>query len=113
MMFRSFLALLALGSGLVSASLSAQPLSKKFDVDFFRDVPSRNLKGLAARSDGRLVAGPVLTPLTGDLPADLLWALEPAGAGQWLLGTGPEGKILEVRIDPVAPTFTARTLATL
>jgi hypothetical protein len=113
MMFRSFLALLAFGSGLVSASLSAQPLSKKFDVDFFRDVPSRNLKGLAARSDGRLVAGPVLTPLTGDLPADLLWALEPAGAGQWLLGTGPEGKILEVRIDPVAPTFTARTLATL
>ena len=91
MMFRSFLASLALGSGLVSASLSAQPLSKKFDVDFFRDVPSRNLKGLAARSDGRLVAGPVLTPLTGDLPADLLWALEPAGAGQWLLGTGPEG----------------------
>lgn len=110
MMFRSLLAAALFGAGL---SAAAEPLSRKFDIDFFRDVPSRSLKGLAARSDGRLVAGPVLTPLAGDLPADLLWAIEPGGAGRWLLGTGPEGRILEVALDPGAETFTTRTLATL
>ncbi|GAB1487737.1 hypothetical protein MASR2M8_01780 [Opitutaceae bacterium] len=114
MMLRPLLAAVLLGTGVFSSPpLSADPLSKKIDVDFFRDVPSRNLKGLAARSDGRLVAGPILTPLKGELPADLLWALEPAGSGQWLLGTGPDGRVLEVTIDPSAPTFTTRTLATL
>ena len=43
------------------ASSSADPLSKKLDLDFYRDVPSRNLKGLATRPDGRLVSGPALT----------------------------------------------------
>lgn len=113
MMLRSLFGAVLLGTGVLSAPLVAEPLSKKLEIDFFRDVPSRNLKGLAARSDGRLVAGPVLTPLTGELPADLLWALEPAGAGQWLLGTGPDGKVLAVTIDPVAATFTTRTLADL
>jgi hypothetical protein len=49
-------------------SAHAEPLSKKFDLDFFRDLPSRNLHGLATRSDGRLVAGPVLTELKGAVP---------------------------------------------
>lgn len=113
MMLRSLLAAALLGAGLTAPSVSADPLSRKFDVDFFRDVPSRNLKGLAARSDGRLVAGPVLTPLSGELPADLLWTLEPGADGTWLLGTGPEGRILEVTLAPDSPAFTTRVLATL
>lgn len=79
------------------AALRAEPLSKKAEIDFFREVPSRNLKGLASRSDGRLVAGPVLTDLAGTAPADLLWSLTPGGApDRFLVGTGPEGKIFEV-----------------
>ena len=79
------------------AAVRAEPLSKKAEIDFFREVPSRNLKGLATRSDGRLVAGPVLTDLPGTAPADLLWSLAPAGApDRFLVGTGPEGRILEV-----------------
>src|SRR5882724_7984070 len=80
--------------------LPADPLSKKFDVDFYRDVPSRNLKGLATRADGRIVAGPLLTELAGTAPADLLWCLEPtADPAKWLVGTGPDGKICEVSLD--------------
>ncbi len=79
------------------ATLRAEPLSKKADIDFFREVPSRNLKGLATRSDGRLVAGPVFTDLPGVAPADLLWSFAPGGArDRFIVGTGPEGKILEV-----------------
>ncbi|MFM9029422.1 MAG: hypothetical protein ACKOTF_01855, partial [Opitutaceae bacterium] len=87
-------------------TLRAEPLSKKAEIDFFREVPSRNLKGLATRSDGRLVAGPVLTDLAGAAPADLLWSLAPGGApDRFLVGTGPEGKILEVTVatDATAP----------
>jgi hypothetical protein len=36
----------------------SDPLSKKTDIDFYRDVLSRDLHGLATRSDGRLVRGP-------------------------------------------------------
>src|SRR5690606_14865914 len=57
----------------------AEPLSKKTDIDFFRDVASRDLKGLATRSDGRLVAGPRLTEIFAAPPAELMWCLEPAG----------------------------------
>ena len=46
----------------------ADPLSKKADIDFFRDVPSRNLKGLATRSDGRLVSGPTFAELDVKAP---------------------------------------------
>ena len=75
--------------------LRADPLSKSLAVDFFRDVPSRNLKGLATRSDGRLVPGPVLRELTGPVPAELLWCLERgASPAQWFVGTGPDGWIL-------------------
>jgi len=76
---------------------SADPLSKKADVDFYRDVPSRDLHGLATRSDGRLVAGPVLTDLKGHAPCELLWCLEPEAGGTWLVGGGPGGRIMEVR----------------
>ena len=83
----SLLACLAVSTG----ALRADPLSKKTDVDFFRDVPSRNLKRLAARSDGRLVAGPMLAELSVPAPADLLWCIEPtADATKYFVGTGPE-----------------------
>ena len=78
---------------------AAEPLSKSYGIDFYRDVPSRNLKGLATRSDGRLVAGPELFDLDGPALPSLLWCLEPAPRDRWLIGTGPNGKIIEVSFD--------------
>ncbi len=93
----------------------AEPLSKKTDIDFFRDVPSRNLKGLATRSDGRLVSGPVLTDFTApSSPADLLWTLEPtADPAKWLIGSGPDGRIVEATLDLEKNSFTSRDYAKL
>jgi len=91
-------------------SAHAEPLSKKFDLDFFRDLPSRNLRGLATRSDGRLVAGPVLTELKGPVPADLLWCFTPISETQWLIGTGPDGGIIEATLDLEHHTVTSREL---
>lgn len=84
--------------GLLVAELPADPLSKKQEIDFFRDVPSRSLRGLGARSDGRLITGPVVKALPGSPGAELLWALEQADTrGEaWFVGTGPDGKILRV-----------------
>ncbi|MDO8543058.1 MAG: hypothetical protein Q7S40_21645 [Opitutaceae bacterium] len=92
----------------------AEPLSKKTDIDFFRDVPSRNLKGLASRSDGRLVSGPILIELHVPSPADLLWTLEPTpDPAKWLVGTGPDGRIVELTLDAKKPGFRARDYAKL
>jgi hypothetical protein len=92
----------------------AEPLSRRTEIDFFRDVPSRNLKALATRSDGRLVAGPTLNELTSPAPADLLWSLEPTpDPARWLVGTGPDGRIIEVTFNFANPTFTARDIAKL
>lgn len=110
-MFKRVPSLLALLIALPLTPLAAKPFSDSTVVDFFRDVPSRNLKGLAARSDGRLLAGPVLQPLTGALGAELLWDLEPAGPDRWLLATGPEGRILEVTVGADEATLTARVWA--
>lgn len=90
----------------------AEPLSKRFDIDFFRDVPSRNLECLATRSDGRLVAGPTLTEIADPAPADLLWCIEPTGdPARFLLGTGPDGKIVELTFKPDFTSYTTRDLA--
>src|SRR5476649_351767 len=94
-----------------SLRLGADPLSKKTDVDFYRDVLSRDLHGLATRSDGRLVWGPVLTDLAGKAPSELLWCLEPAPGGKWLVGGGPGGRIIEVTADYAAGTFSSRDVA--
>ncbi len=92
----------------------ADPLSKKFDLDFFRDVPSRNLKGLATRSDGRLVAGPTLAEIAAAAPADLLWCIEPTpDPTKYLLGSGPDGKIVEVTFNPANATYGARDVVKL
>jgi hypothetical protein len=99
--------------GLTAAAV-AEPLSKKTDVDFFRDVPSRNLKGLATRSDGRLVAGPTLREITAVTLADLLWCIAPTNdAAKFLLGTGPDGKIIEITFNATFAAFTARDFAKL
>ena len=74
------LALLSVALG--AADLRADPLSKRTDVDFYRDITSRELHGLATRSDGRLVGGPVMTDLKGQAPSPLLWCLEPEASGK-------------------------------
>jgi hypothetical protein len=108
------LAVLLLGPAFVLSALrAAEPLSRSFPIDFFRDIPSRNLKGLAARSDGRLVAGPAFTDLTGPAIGDLLWCLEPAAAGKWLVGTGPDGRIVEISVDAGKGSYTMREIADL
>ncbi|WP_415907325.1 hypothetical protein [Oleiharenicola sp. Vm1] len=82
------------------ATLTAEPLSKQLEIDFFREVPNRNLKGFAVRSDGRLLVGPTLRDLPGSIPADLLWTFTRAGDDKaWLVGTGPEGKVFRVNTD--------------
>jgi hypothetical protein len=105
---RSILLALSLGA---ACSAGADPLSKKVDVDFYRDVFSRDLHGLATRSDGRLVAGPVLTDLKGQAPSELLWCLEPEAGAKWLVGGGPGGRIMEIAPDFQAGTFSSRDVA--
>lgn len=93
--------------------LRADPLSKQTEIDFFHDVASRDLHGFVARSDGRLVAGPVLAPLAGAAPAELLWCLEPGADGRWLIGTGPDGRLFEASVDLAQRRYTAREVAKL
>ncbi len=93
----------------LAAGLRAEPLSRRIEVDFHREVLSRHLKGLATRSDGRLVGGPTLTEISTPAPADLLWCLEPTADPQrFLLGTGPDGRVFEVTVNPSDATFAAR-----
>jgi hypothetical protein len=107
---------LAAFTGLLGATLtpaSADPLSKTADVDFYRDTPSRSLKGLATRSDGRIVAGPVVSDLAGGPVKDILWSLAPAGSDRWLVGSGPEGKIHVLSVDVTARRFALEPRADL
>lgn len=98
-----FLSALVLATTLAA---SADPLTKEFEIDFFREVPNRNLQALAVRSDGRIVPGPTLRELPLALPADLLWTMRPTTDGVGLLiGTGPEGKVL--RVAPAAGAVAA------
>ncbi len=97
-----------LAGGLCAAFLAsawAEPLSKTQAIDFYADVPSRNLQGVAARSDGRLLPGPQLTELTGLTESGLLWNVTPDGDG-FLVGTGPDGKVLRIRPDGAAAVTT-------
>ena len=94
-----------------ACSLAADPLSKKTEIDFYRDVPSRELHGLATRSDGRLVGGPVMSDLKGQAPSDLLWCMDALPGGKWIVGRGPGGRVLEVSVDYAAGTFASRDVA--
>ncbi len=47
-------------------------------------------------------------------PADLLWCLEPGtDATHWLVGTGPDGKILEITFNTADATYASRDLIKL
>jgi len=97
-----------------AATVLADPLSKKVDVDFFRDAPSRNLKGLATRSDGRLVAGPRFAEFTAPSPADILWCIEPTNdPSRFLVGTGSDGRIVEITFNPNNATYGAKDVVKL
>jgi hypothetical protein len=110
--FRRLFVLVGLTS--LAAAAFGDPLSKKTDIDFFRDVPSRNLKRLAARSDGRLVAGPLLAELSVAAPADLLWCLEATtDPTKFLVGSGPDGRIIEITHNPAAASYAARDVVKL
>ena len=93
------------------ANLPADPLTKQLEVDFGKDVASRNLKGLATRSDGRVLPGPVFTDLDGPKLGEILWNLKPAGPNKFFVGTGPEGKVQEVTFNPKDSTYTVREVA--
>jgi len=111
-----------------ASHLFADTLTKQLEVDFGRDVASRNLNGLAARSDGRVQPGPVFTDLSGPKIADILWTLQPIGAERvsiktpqgvtdqigsyrFLVGTGPDGKVFEITFRPKDNTYTSREVA--
>ena len=112
----------------LNLNLSADPLTKQLDIDFGRDVASRNLKGLATRSDGRVLPGPVFTDLAGPKIGEILWTLQPLGAERvmlktaqgvsdrigrhrFLVGTGPDGKVQEVSVEPDGSSYIVREVA--
>src|SRR5882757_5609517 len=107
---RSFLSPFAL-LALFVANLPADPLTKQLEVDFGRDVASRNLKGLATRSDGRILPGPVFTDLDGPRLGDILWVMKPVAANKFLVGTGPDGKVQEVTFNPKDSSYAVREVA--
>jgi hypothetical protein len=96
---------------LATSVACAASLSKRQPVDFFADVPSRNLQGLAARSDGRLVPGPAVGATKARFGTELLWSVVPAG-NELLIGTGPDGHILQINPN-VRGEFTPKVLADL
>ncbi|HEY4245941.1 MAG TPA: hypothetical protein VGM64_03740 [Lacunisphaera sp.] len=95
----------------VFASLQADPLTKQLDIDFGRDVASRNLKGLATRSDGRVLPGPVFTDLDGPKLGEILWTMKSAGANRFIVGTGPEGKVQQVTFNPKDNSYSVKEIA--
>jgi len=101
-----------LGFALATLNLTAtDPLTKSLEIDFGRDVASRKLKGLATRSDGRVLPGPIFTDLTGPKIADLLWTLRPLGNNRFLVGSGPDGKVFEVSFNPKDNSYSTREVA--
>lgn len=110
------------------ATLPADPLTKQLEIDFGKEVASRHLKGLATRSDGHVLPGPVFTDLAGPKLGDILWTLQPAGVDRimiktnqgvsdrvgryrFLVGTGPDGKVQEVSFNADDATYTVREVA--
>ncbi|WP_438482979.1 hypothetical protein [Oleiharenicola lentus] len=102
---------LLLLANFAGAPLQADSLTKDIEIDFGRDVASRNLKGLATRSDGRVLPGPVFADLTGPKLGDILWVLRSSGENRFLVGTGPDGKVQEVTLNPKDLSYTVREVA--
>ena len=88
-------------SGLVLALLAGAPLgwavgTRRFELHKGKDFQGGDLKGVAIDSAGRVHAGLNLGALPlGD--AQSVWSALPRSDGSILLGTGNEGKLLEVR----------------
>jgi hypothetical protein len=88
-------------SGLVLALLAGAPLgwavgTRRFELHRGKDFQGGDLKGVAIDSAGRVHAGLNL----GALPlsdVQSVWSALPRSDGSVLLGTGNEGKLLEVR----------------
>ena len=95
----------------LTVALRADPLTRQLEIDFGHEVASRNLKGLATRSDGRILAGPVFKDLTGPKVGEILWTLKASGPNKFLVGTGPDGKVQEVTFNPKDNSYTVREVA--
>lgn len=94
-----------------AVNLPADPITRQLEIDFGREVASRNLKGLSTRSDGRILAGPMFTDLTGPKLGEILWTMKPSGSNKFVVGTGPDGKVQEVTFNPKDNSYTVRELA--
>jgi hypothetical protein len=90
-------------SGLTATA--SGPFTQSQSINFYREVVPRDISGLALRSDGRLLAGPILTPLAGIPDADLWWDLERLDGDTWLIASGPAGDVFQADIDLAAGTF--------
>ncbi len=86
--------------------ISTETLSKSQSVSFYQKAVPRDLEGLAIRSDGRIIAGPVLRELAGNPVAPLWWDWESGNtpASGWI-GSGPDGQILRVELDTAGGVF--------
>jgi hypothetical protein len=91
---------LLLGSLILSLLAVSEPSqavgTRRFELQKGKDFQGGDLKGVAIDSSGRVHAGLNL----GALPlkdAQSVWAALPRADGSLLLGTGNEGKLLEVR----------------
>ncbi|MDX2186842.1 MAG: hypothetical protein SFV32_07920 [Opitutaceae bacterium] len=93
----------------LAATTHAQVLTKSVPIDFYRDASSRSLVGLAARSDGRLVAAPFLTDLKGPALPPLLWSVAERSEGRYWVGAGPQGRLLSVIVDSASGTYTVES----
>ena len=111
-MLRILTVLLAsIGAGLAAQNGDAISFSKSHTINFYREVVSRDLAGLAIRSDGRIISGPTLTPLAGAPGADLWWDWEPLGPEEGLVGTGPDGSVLRVTVSDDGQTYATEVWA--
>lgn len=94
----------ALLASLLTASASG-PFSQSKSINFYREVASRDIVGLGLRSDGRLIAGPMLQELAGIPLEDLWWDLEHLESDSWLIATGPNGRVIKADIDSSGATY--------
>jgi hypothetical protein len=82
--------------------LQAETLTRELLLDFTTLLRSRDLNGFAVRDDGRLLAGPQLNELTGSLPGTP-WTIahfpSPSTSARWLVGTGPNARVLEILVQ--------------
>lgn len=109
---KRFFVLLGLGVlGACVTNATAVTFSKSQSINFYREVASRDLKGLAVRSDGRIIIGPEMRPLAGNPVSDLWWDMASISDEHWLVGSGPDGTVLEVTVDLLNGTFDAKPWA--